>query len=287
MSAPEFTIDKKRTARFTRAILSFYRKEGRAMSWRDTTDPYRILVSEIMLQQTQVDRVREKYREFIGKFPTVDRLADAPLGEALRLWSGLGYNRRAKYLHECAKAVHALGGAFPRTMEELVELPGIGRSTAAGIMAFSWNLPEPMIDTNLRRVLHRVFFKRSKKTDEELYRFAKAIIPKGKGRIWNYAMLDVAATKCTARNHAQDCPLAALHGKIIEAPRKSVERKFLDTDRYARGRVLEALRGSKRGLSVLVLSQNASRDEEKTRSLLEKLLREGLVVKGKTLYKLP
>ncbi len=257
------------------------------MLWRNTHNPYRILVSEIMLQQTQVDRVREKYQEFLKKFRTIEMLASASLGDVLRFWSGLGYNRRAKYLHECAKVIASLGGTFPRTMGELVKLPGIGRSTAAGVMAFAWNLPEPMIDTNLRRVLHRVFFPKTQKTDQELYDFAKSMIPKGQGREWNYAMLDIAAMKCTARNHALDCPLRPLHGRIIETPRKKHGAVFIDTDRYARGRIIEALRSSHNGLPIGRLAKECARDSKKTHSLLIKLLQEGLVVKKASLYKFP
>jgi adenine-specific DNA glycosylase len=154
-------------------------------------------------------------------------------------------------------------------------------------MAFAWNEPEPMIDTNLRRVLHRVFFPNSKKTDEELYQFAKAMIPRGKGRVWNYAMLDLAAMKCTARNHASDCPLASLHGGVKEAPGKKSTVKFINTDRYARGRIIETLRGSRNGVSITRLVKKSERGKKKTMDLLEKLVKEGLVIKKSALYKLP
>jgi A/G-specific adenine glycosylase len=287
MSAPRVSIDKKRIALFTKILFAYYRKEGRSMPWRDTTDPYCILVSEIMLQQTQVDRVKGKYQEFMQRFPTARTLAEAPLGDVLRLWSGLGYNRRAKYLHVCAKEIKERGGAFPKTMEELVGLPGVGRSTAAGVMAFSWNLPEPMIDTNLRRVLHRVFFPRSKMSDKELYAFAKSIIPKGKGREWNYAMLDLAATKCTARNHADDCPIREMHGVVKEISKLKRQTRFVDTDRYARGRILETLRNTQTSATLATLTRGAERDKKKTIALLEKLVHEGLVAKKNGRYELP
>ncbi len=257
------------------------------MPWRETRDPYRILVSEIMLQQTQVDRVREKYKEFLKQFPAVEDLAQASLGDVLRAWSGLGYNRRAKYLHQAAVAVYESDVAFPQTMEGLTSLPGIGRSTAAGVMAFAWNFPEPMIDTNVRRVLRRVFFSLEKKTDQELYLFAKNIIPKGKGRIWNYALLDLAAMKCTARNHAHDCPLSILHGKLDEHIPKKKRVRFEDTDRYARGRIIAELRRVHKGLPLRSLSQYTQRSIQKTQTLLQKLLSEHLIVREKSFYKLP
>ncbi len=257
------------------------------MPWRETRDPYRILVSEIMLQQTQVDRVREKYKEFLNRFPVVEDLAHASLGDVLRVWSGLGYNRRAKYLHQAVVTVHESDLSFPQTMEGLTSLPGIGRSTAAGVMAFAWNFPEPMIDTNVRRVLNRVFFPLEKKTDQELYLFAKSIIPKGKGRMWNYALLDLAAMKCTARNHAHDCPLMILHGKLVEHFPKKKHVRFEDTDRYARGRIIAELRRVHEGLPLKSLSQYAQRSIQKTQTLLQKLLSEHLIVKEKSFYKLP
>jgi len=280
----------KQTAKirgFHKTLFSFYRKHGHTMPWRTTRDPYRILVSEIMLQQTGVDRVRQKYQEFLEKFPTITALAEASLGSVLRVWSGLGYNRRAKYLHDCAKEIMKSKGRFPKTMDELILLPGIGRSTAAGVMAFAWNLPEPMIDTNIRRVLHRVFFPETKHTDEELYVFAKAMIPKGRGREWNYAMLDCAAMKCTARNHARDCPLGFLHGAIEEEKRKKGSVRFVDTHRYARGRILEALRGTKHPISSRILARFAHRTTKEAQALLQKLEKEGLVVKNGSRYELP
>ena len=116
---------QKKIALFTNTLFDFYHAHGRKMPWRSTRDPYKILVSEIMLQQTQVDRVRGKYIEFLKRFPTIKTLSRATLGEVIRVWSGLGYNRRAKYLHECAKKILATEGAFPTTLQDLTKLPGI------------------------------------------------------------------------------------------------------------------------------------------------------------------
>src|SRR3989338_1937241 len=212
---------REKTKKFNTVLFRWHRSHYRDMPWRPKSrggdrvnlDPYRILVSEIMLQQTQVDRVRTKYAEFLEKFPDVSALALAPLGAVLRVWSGLGYNRRARYLHECAKkVVHEYGGKFPADFDELNKLPGIGRSTAGALLAFSFGQDTPMIDTNIRRILVRVFFKKNIPTDKELYVFAQQLIPRGKGRMWNYVMLDLGATLCTARNHSGDCPLMKLHG---------------------------------------------------------------------------
>ncbi len=255
------------------------------MPWRNTSDPYKILVSEVMLQQTQVDRVRTKYNEFLKKFPNVKALASAPLGDVLRVWSGLGYNRRAKYLHECAKkVVSEYGGKFPRTFSELTTLPGIGMSTAGALLAFSFGEDTPMIDTNIRRILVRVFFKRIP-TDKALYDFASALIPKRKGRAWNYAMLDLGATLCGARNHSALCPLTPLHGKVGDFVYKKPQKKFAGSDRFYRGRILARL--TLGPATQMLLYKELKRDEEYVDLLLRKLLRENLVVVKDAQYTLP
>lgn len=219
------------------------------MDWRPKSrdakkalDPYRILVSEIMLQQTQVDRVRTKFAEFITRFPDVYALARAPLSDVLRLWSGLGYNRRAKYLHQAAKAVvREHEGKFPRDFLLLQTLPGIGRSTAAAIMSFAWNESYPMIDTNLRRILVRAFFSGKIPSDKELFDFAKKMIPRGRGRAWNYAMLDLGAMVCTARRHSVDCPMFDFHGDVDDFIYKKPQAKFKGSKRSYRGALLKVL----------------------------------------------
>lgn len=212
------------------------------MPWRRTRDPFKILVSEIMLQQTQVDRVRGKYGEFLKRFPNATMLARASLGDVLRVWSGLGYNRRARYLHESAKRVVSLhGGKFPDDLERLRELPGVGLSTAGALLAFAMGNDTPMIDTNIRRILVRTFFKKNIPSDQQLYVFARSLIPEGKGRMWNYAMLDLGATVCTARSHSSDCPLARLHGAVGDFQYKKPQKKFAGSKRFYRGQILQLL----------------------------------------------
>jgi A/G-specific adenine glycosylase len=266
------------------------------MAWRNTRDPYRILVSEIMLQQTQVDRVRKKYTEFMKKFPTVNALAVAPLGDVLRVWSGLGYNRRAKYLHDTAtRVVLEYGGVFPREEHALRGLPGIGLSTAAALSAFAFGADVPMIDTNVRRILLRVFFRPhlSRRnldklpSDKELYLFAHAIIPKGRGREWNYAMLDLGATACTARDHSPACPLNALHGPVGDHVKKHPQKKFVGSRRYYRGRIIEHLRKRTDGYSIGQLRRLIRTDPYDISELLSVLMNDGLVVRKKQKYFLP
>jgi A/G-specific adenine glycosylase len=257
------------------------------MPWRDTRDPYRILVSELMLQQTQVARVMEKYPAFMRKFPTVRSLARAPLGEVLVLWSGLGYNRRAKYLHLLAKeVVRSYGGKFPDDLESLLSLPGIGLSTAGALLAFAFERDVPMIDTNIRRILARVFFRGEKvPSDKELYAFAVSIIPKGKGREWNYAMLDLGAMKCTARNHAKDCPLAKLHGEVGDFVYKKPQKKFAGSDRYYRGMIIRYL--SQKSTATLAVLRNEIGSAKDPDAIISKLVKEGMIEKTRHTYALP
>lgn len=247
------------------------------MPWRKTRDPYCILVSEIMLQQTQVDRVRTKYAEFLKVFPTVNVLACASLGDVLRAWSGLGYNRRAKYLHECAKEiVHAHGGKFPSDEQELKKLPGIGLSTSAALMSFAFRGDAPMIDTNIRRILSRVFFKEKIPSDKELYVFAKVLIPRGKGREWNYAMLDVGATLCKARNHSPECPFMKLHGAVSDFVYKKPQTRFTHSRRFYRGKILQLLAKEKE-VSMLAIRGFIGKDILEITEILCDLKKDGLI----------
>ena len=167
----------------------------RDMPWRENTDPYFVLVSELMLQQTQVDRVIPKFNAFISRFPTVSDLARASLGDVLSLWSGLGYNRRAKFLHEAAKKVVAeYGGIVPNTTESLVQLPGVGPNTAGAIMAYSYNQPIVFIETNIRTVYFYHFFEDvAGVTDSELKTLAAETIDREHPREWYWALMDYGA----------------------------------------------------------------------------------------------
>jgi len=278
---------KAKQQQFTKILFAWHKAHYRDMPWRRTHDPYRILVSEIMLQQTQVDRVRTKYDEFLKRFPTVQVLASASLGEVLKIWSGLGYNRRAKYLHECAKKIlEEYGGKFPNNFDELKKLPGIGISTAGALLAFSFGHETPMIDTNIRRILVRVFFKKKIPSDKELYIFAQTLIPKGKGRGWNYAMLDLGATLCTARSHSSECPLAKLHGKVGDFIYKKPQKKFKDSRRFYRGQILKLLTEKKMATKVY-LAKVLKLENKLVDGILSDLLNEALLKKSGTKIILP
>lgn len=187
---------------FQKLILDWYKKNRRPMPWRKTRDPYKILVSEIMLQQTQVPRVIPKYKEFLATFPTVQKLAAAPDKKLLAVWSGLGYWRRARFLKETAKAVvKNHDGKFPHTPQELEKLPGIGPYTAGALACFAFNNPNAFVDTNIRRVYLHFFFPKLKNVhDKDILAIARKAVWQTNPREWHYALFDYGATVLTDKS---------------------------------------------------------------------------------------
>jgi A/G-specific adenine glycosylase len=185
---------------FRRRILRWYERQGRDLPWRRTTDPYAILVSEVMLQQTQVARVIPFWEAFIRAFPTPGALARTALPDVLSAWKGLGYNTRARRLRDAAAAIvsdHA--GAFPDDPAALQALPGIGRYTASAVLVFAFNRELPLVETNIRRVLITEGFAAETATPKELESVAARLIPPGRSRDWHNALMDYGATVATAR----------------------------------------------------------------------------------------
>ncbi len=178
---------------FRRIVWAHYRAHGRHdLPWRKTRDPYRILVSEVMLQQTQVERVKPFYGAFLRQFPTARRLAAAPLSEVLKAWQGLGYNRRAKMLHQAGKEIAKAG--MPGTAAELQRLPGVGPYTARAVAAFAYGEESVFIETNIRTaVMYHFFSHKRTVSDAEVEKVLAACLPKGKPREWNYALMDYGA----------------------------------------------------------------------------------------------
>ena len=191
MSTDEF-------AAFRHTVLDYYRVSGRSgLPWRlpeadGSFSPYKILVSEIMLQQTQVGRVIPKYLEFTSRYPDVTALANAPLGDVLRLWSGLGYNRRAKYLCLAARLIIAdFNGQFPSDIASLTRLPGVGKNTAGAIIAYAYNQPAVFIETNIRTVyLHHFFAGQTSVADKTILELVRATLPESNVREWYWALMD-------------------------------------------------------------------------------------------------
>jgi A/G-specific adenine glycosylase len=206
---------------FARSVVAWQRRAGRHdLPWQNTRDPYRIWLSEIMLQQTQVATVLGYYERFLAAFPTVEALALADLDAVMRLWSGLGYYTRARNLHRAAIAVHEqFGGTFPRERKMLETLPGIGRSTAAAIAAFAFGAREAILDGNVKRVLARHFaiagFPGERAIEQQLWALAETQLPKRSIEIYTQGVMDLGATLCTTRNpRCTDCPLRASCGAL-------------------------------------------------------------------------
>src|SRR5579872_4755747 len=177
---------------FQQHILSWYDTFKRDLPWRGDPDPYHILVSEIMLQQTGIARVIPKYLAFLERFPTLNALAGASTADVLRQWHGLGYNRRALNLKRAAEAaVERFGGQLPHTVEELESLPGIGKYTARAVASFAFNLQVPVVDTNVRRVLSA--FAGRELSERETWDLAERVLPTGRAADWNQALMDYGA----------------------------------------------------------------------------------------------
>ncbi|HEX2951370.1 MAG TPA: A/G-specific adenine glycosylase [Armatimonadota bacterium] len=207
----QFRLPNK--VKFRQALLAWFAEQGRDLPWRHTHDPYHILVSETMLQQTQVDRVIPKYREWLDKFPTFAALAAADLDEIRATWKGLGYNIRPLRLQAVAQLVTLhYGGQLPHDVATLRALPGIGRYTAGAVASFAFRLDEPILDTNVRRVLFRVFCARgamrTTAMEHHLWDVSTRVLPKGKAWEFNSALMDFGALICTARQ--PKCPLCPL-----------------------------------------------------------------------------
>jgi len=201
---------------FVRRLLRWYRRRGRSLPWRRTTDPYRILVSEVMLQQTQVERVIPKYREFLRRYPSIEDLARAQVQEVREVWYPLGYNIRPVRLWEIANAVvRRYDGQIPAQRDRLLALKGIGPYTAGAVLAFAYGRRVPVLDTNVRRVLQRVFYGR-RMPDRVLWRLAARLLPRN-AYDFNQALMDFGATLCTAR--APQCPVCPMRDVCKSYPR--------------------------------------------------------------------
>jgi A/G-specific adenine glycosylase len=193
-------------------LLKWYRKEGRNLPWRNTYAPYSVWLSEIMLQQTQVETVIPYFSRFLEAFPSLPLLARASLDQVLKQWEGLGYYSRARNLHQSAKIiVEQFQGVFPNRFDELFALPGIGRSTAGAIMSIAYNLPYPILDGNVRRVLSRLFSLQlppGKELDQHLWRHSSSLLSEKEPRSFNSALMDLGATICKPKEPlCGSCPL--------------------------------------------------------------------------------
>ncbi len=261
---------------FRTTVRAHFHRHGRSFPWRETKDPYKILVSEVMLQQTQVDRVVPKYKAFLKQFPNVQALAKAPLGDVLRAWSGLGYNRRAKMLHECAKAVVAEhDGKFPGTRTELIGLPGIGPYTAGAVLAFAFNTPEPLIETNVRTTyLFHFFPGKDAVSDRELMPLISATLDTKEPRLWYNALMDYGAwIKKTYGNHG------------ARSKHHTKQSMFKGSVRELRGALLRMLGEKEETTRALI--KRSGRTAEEVRLQLAMLEKEKMIEKKRATWHLP
>ena len=226
---------------FTTQIHYWYHQNKRALPWRQTSDPYKIWISEIILQQTKVDQGVKYYYRFLERFPTIKKLAEANEDEVLKIWQGLGYYSRARNLHFTARYINnELNGKFPADFESILQLKGIGPYTAAAIASFAYNLPCPALDGNVYRVLSRYFGIGtpidSAKGKKEFYRLATELIPASNPGLHNQAMMEFGALQCTPKPDCSRCPVAETcfvfrnnmvsHLPVIEKKTKQRNRYF-------------------------------------------------------------
>ena len=255
-------------------VYGHYGDKGRALPWRRTDNPYHILVSEIMLQQTQVGRVMEKYEEFLALFPGFRALASARLSQVVAAWQGLGYNRRALALKTIAQRVmDDYSGVLPSSVEELTRLPGIGRNTAAAICAFAFNEPVVFIETNIRAVYMDYFFKEQETVhDTEILPLIEVTLDKTNPRTWYNALMDYGAMLKKTRQVA--------NSKNSGYRKQSL---FTGSDRQIRGRILKALVSSPTMTEAEIVQETGSH-VERVRPILLRLAGEGFIRESHGLY---
>lgn len=257
-------------AAFREVVLGYYREHGRDLPWRRTTDPYAVLVSEVMLQQTQVPRVVPKFEAFMARFPTVDSLAESPLADVLALWSGLGYNRRAKSLKAAAEMIVAEhGGRVPDTVEGLTSLPGIGFATAAQVLAFAFGVGVPFLETNVRSVvLHHFFEDAEQVPDAALLPLVEATLDREDPRTWYWALMDYGTYL-----------KRALPNPNRRSAHHTTQGRFEGSNRQLRGRLLRELTGrAPQGVDDLCDAVGFPR--ERVAAALEALAAEGFLTHG-------
>ncbi len=257
------------TLAFRSMVLAYYAENARDLPWRRTEDPYRILVSEIMLQQTQVSRVLTKYDSFLAAFPDVTVLASAPLRAVLELWQGLGYNRRAVALHKAARIIgEEYGGLIPQSLAELTRLPGVGAATAGAISVFAFNVPVAFVETNIRTVfLHHYFPDQSAVPDREILPLIEATLDRTDPRRWFYALMDYGV---------------ALKAGVSNPSRRSShyarQSPFPGSRRELRAQVLRVVLSQDRVTVEDITAEISGGDTPRVAEALEGLTNEGFLV---------
>lgn len=269
-------LPKRRIQKFQQFIFLWWQKHKRNLPWRHTHDPYKILISEVMLQQTQVQRVIPKYSEFIRTYPTASSLAAATPADILRLWKGMGYNRRALYLHKTAKIiVGEYGGKFPKMEKFLTQLPGLGMYTARAILVFAYKQEVAVVDTNVRRIIVHFFFDGVAQKESVIQSVADQLVPKGKSWEWHQALMDYGAIELSKFNRPERSRRTAI--------------PFKNSNRYFRGRIIDMLREKDMNEAKLVKEcvSMFDRSDDFVGSVLEGLEKDGLISRKHGTVSLP
>jgi A/G-specific adenine glycosylase len=274
--------------RLQERVLRFYRAARRDLPWRHTRDPYRILVSEVMLQQTQTDRVIPKYETFLGQFPTIVALARARFAHVLKAWLGLGYNGRALRLWQCARTiVREHRGLVPSDPDELEQLPGIGPYTASAVASFAFGAALPIVDTNVHRVLVRTLLGRNAASQTQVTALARQALVPAQAAQWAQALMDVGALFCRARPRCERCPIrpacafARKNRPLLRRQSRSTT-PFAGSNRFYRGRIVRLL-SERASVAISEVGRQVREDFSARHAawlnrLLEALSRDGLIV---------
>jgi len=273
-------------------LLDWSGRERRDLPWRRTRDPWAVLVSELMLQQTQVARVIPRYEAFLTEVPTATTCAAAPVGRVVELWAGLGYNRRAVNLHRAAvRITEEHGGVVPDRLDALLDLPGIGPYTARAVLAFAFEQDHGVLDTNAARVLARAVAGRPL-APREAQALADGSVPVGRGWDWNQAVLDLGATICVKRApRCEACPVHqhcawSVRGRpepdpvVGTAGASTPQSRFAGSDRQGRGRLVAALRLGPVADADLAATAGWPDDRARARRIAAGLVTDGLAIRG-------
>ena len=271
LKSDSLVFSPERIQEFQKKVFSFYQRNKRDLPWRKTTDPYKILLSELMLQQTQVNRVILYYEKWIARWPTIDVLVSAMRAEVLQAWMGLGYNTRAVNLHKAArKIVTEFGNDVLEAMKQYKEIPGVGRYTSQAVQIFSTNANLVTVDTNIRRIFIKEFNLPEKVSDKALWELAERCLPRGKSRDWHNALMDYGALFLTAK-------------KTGIKP-KTQQSQFEGSDRQIRARILRCLLKEKMSLSEL--EKTVRIEQIRLRQILDKMMNEKIIMTKNNSYQL-
>lgn len=293
MPSSKSSAKRAQTAKAQARVLAWFDEHGRSFPWRQTRHPYRTMIAEVMLQQTQTGRVAPTYEAFLQRFPTLDRLAHAPAMDVIQSWRGLGYNRRAVDLHRAAQTIAGEhGGVYPSSQAALRRLPGLGEYTSSAIACFAFDAQVPVVDTNVRRVLSRsALGKDAVEVDSaRVSELAAEWLPAGEAYRWNQALMDIGAMVCrSAKPLCAKCPLKTscvyrAKGRHTAAPTRlaKASEPFEGSRRQARGTIVDHLRrAARKGITVGELAKRMSpegngADATRLVEILTKLETEGL-----------